>query len=141
MSEKRFEDDGVEYNNNYNYALLDTYYEFDGKRIIEWNKHSSNAEYTNLERIAEILNIKQMRLESLMKHREEVGKLFDRIEEQQAIIRKLQDLCGESDSENAKLRIEIKKLKEEEKLYAQEILRLNELLKQYQANQDLGGGY
>ena len=81
MSEKRFEDDGVEYNNNYNYALLDTYYEFDGKRIIEWNKHSDNAEYTDLERITEILNIKQMRLESLMKHREEIGKLFDRIDE------------------------------------------------------------
>ena len=113
MSEKRLEDDGVEYTNNYNYALLDTYYEFDGERIIEWNKHSSNAEYTNLERIAEILNIKQMRLESLMKHREEVGKLLDRIDEQQATIRKLQDLCGESDSENAKLRIENKKLKEE----------------------------
>lgn len=86
MSEKQFEDDGVEYNNNYNYALLDTHYEFDGKRIIEWNKHSDNAEYTNLERIVEILNIKQMRLESLMKHREEIGKLFDRIDEQQAII-------------------------------------------------------
>ena len=64
-----------------------------------------------------------------------------RLNEQQATIEQLQDLCGESDSENAKLRQEIKKLKEEEKLYAQEILRLNELLKQYQANQDLGGGY
>ena len=80
MSEQRFEDDGVEYN-NYNYALLDTYYEFDGKRIIEWNKHSDNVEYTDFERITEILNIKQMRLESLMKHREEIGKLFDRIDE------------------------------------------------------------
>ena len=64
-----------------------------------------------------------------------------RLNKQQDTIFKLQDLCGESDSENAKLRQEIKKLKEEEKLYAQEILRLNELLKQYQANQDLGGGY
>ena len=78
MSEKRFEDDGVEHINNYNYTLLDTYYEFDGKKIIEWNKHSSNVEYTDLERITEILNIKQMRLESLMKHREEIGKLFKR---------------------------------------------------------------
>ena len=33
------------------------------------------------------------------------------LNEQQATIRKLQDLCGESDSENAKLRIENKKLK------------------------------
>lgn len=86
MNEKRFEDDGVEYNNNYNYALLDTYYEFDGKMIIEWNKHSDNVEYTDFERITEILNIKQMRLESLMKHREEIGKLFDRIDEQQSTI-------------------------------------------------------
>ena len=31
--------------------------------------------------------------------------------EQQATIRKLQDLCGESDSENAKLRIENEQLK------------------------------
>lgn len=87
MSEKQFEE---EYNNHFNYALLDTYYEFDGKRIIEWNKHSSNAEYTDFERITEILNIKQMRLESLMKHREEIGKLLDRIEEQQVIIDRLQ---------------------------------------------------
>ena len=61
--------------------------------------------------------------------------------EQQATIKKLQDLCGKSDGENAKLRIENKKLKEEEKLYAQEILRLNELLKQYQSFKDLGGDY
>lgn len=83
---KRFEDDGVEHINNYNYELLDTHYEFDGKRIIEWNKHSSNAEYTDFERITEILNIKQMRLESLMKHREEIGKLLNRIDEQQTTI-------------------------------------------------------
>ena len=33
------------------------------------------------------------------------------LNEQQAIIRKLQDLCGESDSENAKLRIENEQLR------------------------------
>ena len=124
MSDERFEDDGVEYINSYNYALLDTYYEFDGKRIIEWNKHSSNAEYTDFERITEILNIKQMRLESLMKHREEVGKLFDRIDEQQDTIKKLQDLCGESDSENAKLRIENKRLQEENEQLRKELKEL-----------------
>lgn len=86
MSEKQFEDDGVEYINNYNYELLDTHYESDGKKIIEWNKHSSNAEYTDFERITEILNIKQLQLESLMKHREEIGKLLDRIDEQQTTI-------------------------------------------------------
>lgn len=91
MSEKRFEDDGVKYTNNYNYALLDTYYEFDDEKIIEWNKHSDNAQYTDLERITEILNIKQMQLESLMEHREEIGKLLDRIEEQQVIISALKE--------------------------------------------------
>lgn len=98
MNEKRFEDDGVEYINNYNYELLDTHYEFDGKRIIEWNKHSSNAEYTDFERIAEILNIKQMRLESLMEHREEIGKLLNRIDEQQDTIQKQSERIRELES-------------------------------------------
>ena len=43
----------------------------------------------------------------------ELQNLVDKLNEQQATIRKLQDLCGESDGENAKLRIENKKLKEE----------------------------
>ena len=40
-------------------------------------------------------------------------EVVDLLNEQQATIRRLQDLCGESDGENAKLRIENKKLKEE----------------------------
>jgi len=43
-------------------------------------------------------------------------EIVDLLNEQQATIRKLQDLCGESDSENAKLRIENKRLQEEIKL-------------------------
>ena len=49
----------------------------------------------------EVLN----RLDLKLKHYNEVNG------EQQATIRKLQDLCGESDSENAKLRIENEQLK------------------------------
>lgn len=52
----------------------------------------------------DVLNIKQMRLESLMKHREEIGKLFDRIDEQQATINKLQE-------ENASLKQRIRDIK------------------------------
>ena len=37
--------------------------------------------------------------------------LCEMLNEQQATIRKLQDLCGESDSENAKLRIENEQLR------------------------------
>lgn len=90
MSEKRFEKDRDENVCSFDYSTLNTYYEYNvsNEEIIEWNKHSSNAQYRNLKHIAEILNIKQMRLESLMKHREEIGKLFDRIDEQQAIIDK-----------------------------------------------------
>lgn len=66
-------------------------------------------------------------LNELVKDNEELGisiKLFEddiatkdkKIEEQQATIKKLQDLCGESDGENAKLRIENKELQEEIKL-------------------------
>jgi regulator of replication initiation timing len=36
-----------------------------------------------------------------------------KLNEQQAIIRKLQDLCGKSDGENMKLRIENKRLQKE----------------------------
>ena len=42
-----------------------------------------------------------------------IEELEQEIVEQQATIRKLQDLCGESDSENAKLRIENKRLQKE----------------------------
>ena len=42
---------------------------------------------------------------------------------------------------NVLLDEKIGRLQQEEKLYAQEILRLNELLKQYQSFKDLGGDY
>ena len=43
-------------------------------------------------------------------------KVEKKLNEQQATIEQLQDLCGESDGENMKLRIENKKLKEEIRL-------------------------
>ena len=71
-----------------------------------------------------------------------------RLNEQQATIRRLQDLCGESNSENAKLRIENKKLKaqlrekeEDERLYANEILELRETNKEHIKFKSLGGDY
>ena len=74
--------------------------------------------------------------------------LCEMLNEQQATIRKLQDLCGESDSENTKLRIENKKLKaklrekeEDEKLYANEILELRETNKEHIKFKSLGGNY
>lgn len=39
-------------------------------------------------------------------------KIVQKLNEQQAIIQQLQDLCGESDGENAKLRLENKKLQD-----------------------------
>ena len=70
------------------------------------------------------------------------------LNEQQATIRKLQDLCGESDGENAKLRIENKKLKaklkekeEDERLYANEIVKLNKEAKEVLDFKSLGGDY
>ena len=45
-----------------------------------------------------------------------VQKFKEMNSEQQDTIRKLQDLCGESDSENAKLRLKSKELQEEIKL-------------------------
>ena len=74
--------------------------------------------------------------------------IVDLLNEQQATIQQLQDLCGESDGENAKLRIENKKLKaklkekeEDERLYANEILELRETNKEHIKFKSLGGNY
>ena len=74
--------------------------------------------------------------------------MLEKINEQQATIRKLQDLCGKSDGENAKLRIENKKLKaklkekeEDERLYANEIVKLNKEAKEVLDFKSLGGDY
>ena len=68
--------------------------------------------------------------------------------EQQATIRKLQDLCGKSDGENAKLRMENKKLKaklkekeEDEQLYANEIVELRKTNEEWLQFKELGGDY
>ena len=68
--------------------------------------------------------------------------------EQQDTIFKLQDLCGKSDGENMKLRIENKKLKaklrekeEDEQLYANEIVKLNKEAKEVLDFKSLGGDY
>ena len=75
-------------------------------------------------------------------------EVVDLLNEQQATIRKLQDLCGESDGENAKLRIENKKLKaklkekeEDERLYANEIVELRKTNEEWLQFKDLGGDY
>ena len=77
-----------------------------------------------------------------------IKEVVDLLNEQQATIRKLQDLCGESDGENAKLRIENKKLKdkmkekeEDEKLYANEIVELRKTNEEWLQFKELGGDY
>ena len=77
-----------------------------------------------------------------------IKEVVDLLNEQEATIRKLQDLCGESDGENAKLRIENKKLKaklkekeEDERLYANEIVKLNKEAKEVLDFKSLGGDY
>ena len=76
------------------------------------------------------------------------NELCDLLNEQQDKITELEknfeDLVNwstEISKRNVLLNEKIARLQEEEKLYAQEILRLNELLKQYQSNLDLGGDY
>ena len=67
--------------------------------------------------VAPILNEQQATNSALMtenNHLIDVIKEYaKKYEEQQATIRRLQDLCGESDGENAKLRIENKMLEKE----------------------------
>ena len=95
--------------------------------------------------IVDLLNVMN---DTLLKQADENHKLSNKNIEQQATIRKLQDLCGESDGENAKLRIENKKLKaklkekeEDEQLYANEILELRKTNEEWLQFKDLGGDY
>lgn len=114
MSEKRFEEDKVEsYDNEYNYSLLDTYYEFENDRIIEWNKHKSNAEYFDLENLVNVLNVKEMRLESCQKG----GK-----EEYERRVKLIQE-CNQLKEENEQLR------KDNEELYQSHEDMLHKYLK------------
>ena len=80
-----------------------------------------NKEFEDCEKL---LDSKDDFIHKFKRDIEELGisiKLFEddiaikdkKIEEQQATIRRLQDLCGESDGENAKLRIENKMLEKE----------------------------
>ena len=48
---------------------------------------------------------------------DKIIEMQKKVDEQQATIRKLQDLCGESDSENAKLRIENEQLRQKLDFY------------------------
>lgn len=105
-----------------------------------------------------------------------IKEVVDLLNEQQATIKKLQDLCGESDGENAKLRIENKRLcdeikllkptnveqyeqivqlqeeneqlqaqlrekEQDERLYANEIVKLNKEAKEVLDFKSLGGDY
>jgi len=83
-------------------------------------------------------NVKEKRMTAL--------QTTKRLNEQQDIIFKLQDLCGESDSENAKLRIENKRLEKEVNLLRptnleqyeqiQKLQEENEQLKHYKLYED-----
>lgn len=70
MSEKQFENDGEKVC-SFDYTLLDTYYEARDYGIIEFNKRFDNIQYHNFQRIAELLNIKQMKLESCQKRKKQ----------------------------------------------------------------------
>ena len=62
----------------------------------------------------ELLNEQQAIIEHLTVEKFKENKRFTKLlSEQQATIEQLQDLCGKSDGENAKLRIENKQLQKE----------------------------
>jgi len=95
-----------------------------------------NKEFEDCEKL---LDSKDDFIHKFKRDIEELGisiKLFEddiatkdkKIEEQQATIRKLQDLCGESDSENAKLRIENKRLQEENEQLKKQIQIYEQLI-------------
>ena len=70
-----------------------------------------------------------------------VSSIVDLLNEQQSTISQLQDLCGQSDGENAKLRIENKRLQEEnEQLQKERILLEYQLKVQDRIIEEYEGG-
>ena len=71
-----------------------------------------------LQHINDLTDQEYMRLKKITDNGELItlGEVVDLLNEQQDTIFKLQDLCGKSDGENAKLRIENNELQEEIKL-------------------------
>lgn len=138
MSEKRFEE-GFEHS-NYDYTLLNTHYEARENKIIEWNKHSSNAEYFNndLEGIAELLNIKQMKLEGVEKYDVRIGELFDKIErlelENENLRKQMKSFettMNATSDYNAYLQSEVKDLEKENGKLRKQVAEYNMILRQH----------
>ncbi len=134
MSDKRFELTKI----NPTVNLSDTVY-----FIIDYE--NPNKEIRTLKDCIDLLNEQQATIEELERKLKKYSKIG---EEQLKHIIELQDLCGQSDSENAKLRIENKKLKaklrekeEDERLYADEIVKLNKEAKEVLDFKSLGGDY
>lgn len=91
------------------------------------NSILKDGEIIDEKETVDLLNEQQSTIQSLKSDKaiaEDYANIFEKenvklrkqIGEQQATIRKLQDLCGESDGENAKLRLKNKELQEEIKL-------------------------
>ena len=116
MGEKRFK------------IYQDSIRKFESDRIWGVKSETNSLEpymtFKEAEKCCELLNEQQDKITELEKNFED-----------------LVNWSTEISKRNVLLDEKIGRLQQEEKLYAQEILRLNELLKQYQANQDLGGGY
>lgn len=101
------------------------------KGDVEYIEDNGCVQLYGFDVLCEMLNEQQSTIEQLQEENKELEKNFDDLVEWASEIAKRNVLLDEK----------IGRLQQEEKLYAQEILRLNTLLKQYQANQDLGGGY
>lgn len=139
MSEKRFEPDCNDdcHNNQYDYSILNSRYEANTERneIIEWNKYKDNAQYDNLERIAEELNFKQMQLEEcrkgyekLYEENEQLRSDYDTLQIQDDARKQYQK---ELMKENEELKEENKKLKLKINTYHEGNKTLHKTLQKY----------
>jgi len=97
-----------------------------------WNENGEKFDVNECEGrrlVCDKLNEQQSTIEHLTVEKFKENKRFTKLlSEQQATIRKLQDLCGESDSENAKLRIENKRLQEENEQLKKQIQIYEQLI-------------
>lgn len=112
MSEKRFTGKLLTNSNGEEFGF--TIYDKDKRMNIDEVVEKLNEQQADLNYLAKFIG--EFKVEEFKLKLKNLRILEDKVLEQQDIIRKLQDLCGQSDSENARLRMENKILYDEIKL-------------------------
>ena len=106
--------------------------------LTDWHEVKDNGKIMKVQEVVACLNEQQATIsyleEANPRLQEQLGETLALVDEQQATIKQLKE-------ENEQLRQELQKKQEEERLYANEIVKLNKEAKEVLNFKELGGDY